>query len=130
MHVSAPASSVQRDTQVVSGRRGGWGSQLSLPQRPLHAPSMTPPPMGGALLGMQKMLNKRRLHKGCGATKQRPGQAEQYGTGAQSGQGRLLRAGQAGQYGTGAQSGQGRSRRAAWRWRHVDMGDDQENGAS
>ena len=110
MHVSAPASSVQRDTQVVSGRRGGWGSQLSLPQRPLHAPSMTPPPMGGALLGMQKMLNKRRLHKGCGATKQRPGQAEQYGT--------------------GAQSGQGRSRRAAWRWRHVDMGDDQENGAS
>lgn len=55
-----PQRLLYRDTQVVSGRRGGWGSQLSLPERPLHAPSMTPHPMGGAPLGTQKMLGSIR----------------------------------------------------------------------
>lgn len=61
MHVSAPASSVQRDpeTRQSAGRRGGG-------QQSLHLGPETRPSTRDATLGMQKALNKCRLHEEAG----------------------------------------------------------------
>lgn len=81
MHVSAPASSVQRHT---GGQwEEGWVGVTAFPPRETTARSKHDTTPNGRC--STRHAEDAWLHKGCGATKRRPGQVGQYGTRAQSG---------------------------------------------